>query len=51
MVQTNGSLSQGVFHDLSPVVSAGGAGASTTNYVHTNGVHTGAGFYRVRLGP
>ena len=51
VVQTNGNLGSGMFHDLSlPIVIPGTTGG-TTNYVHTNGVMNGPKFYRVRLGP
>jgi hypothetical protein len=51
VVQTNGNLGGGTFHDLSPVIPVPGTGESTTNYVHTNGAAAGSRFYRVRLGP
>jgi hypothetical protein len=51
VVQTNGSLGGGTFHDLSPVIPVPGTGESTTNYVHTNGASGATRFYRVRLGP
>jgi hypothetical protein len=49
VVQTNGAVGRGSFNNLSPVISVGGMGAGTTNYVHTGGARTNAGFYRVRL--
>jgi hypothetical protein len=51
VVQTNGNLSNQSFSDLSGVISVGGSGAGTTNYVHRGAVTNHAGFYRVRLGP
>lgn len=51
VVQTNGNLGSGTFHDLSlPIVVPGTAGG-TTNYVHINGGTSSTKFYRVRLGP
>ncbi len=51
VVQTNGNLGSGTFHDLSlPIVVPGTAGG-TTNYVHINGGTNSKEFYRVRLGP
>jgi hypothetical protein len=51
VVQTNGNLASGTFHDLSlPIVVPGTAGG-TTNYVHTGGATDGTKFYRMRLGP
>jgi len=41
----------GSFVDLSPVISVGGSGPLTTNYVHRGAATNPAGFYRVRLGP
>ena len=49
VVQTNGSLSDGTFRDLSPVIMV--PVANTTNYLHVNGATNGTQFYRVRLGP
>jgi fibronectin-binding autotransporter adhesin len=51
VVQTNGNLGSGTFHDLSLPIAIPGTTEGTTNYVHTNGVSNGPKFYRVRLGP
>jgi hypothetical protein len=51
VVQTNGNLGGGIFHDLSPVIVVPGTGEAATNYTHTNGAAAGSRFYRVRLGP
>ena len=51
VVQTNGNLKAGTFNDLSGVISVGGTGEGTTNYVHAGAWTNPANFYRVRLGP
>ena len=51
VVQTNGNLGSGTFHDLSLPIVVPGTTEDTTNYVHTNGVSDSPQFYRVRLGP
>ena len=51
VVQTNGSLGSGTFHDLSLPMVVPGTAEGTTNYVHTDGATDGTKFYRVRLGP
>ena len=51
VVQTNGNLGSGTFHDLSLPIVVPGTAEGTTNYVHTNGATDGTKFYRVRLGP
>jgi len=49
VVQTNGNLGSGTFHDLSLPIVVPGTAEGTTNYVHTNGVSDDQQFYRVRL--
>jgi hypothetical protein len=51
VVQTNGNLGRGTFHDLSLPIIVPGKAEGTTNYVHTAGATDSAKFYRVRLGP
>jgi hypothetical protein len=51
VVQTNGNLGSGTFHDLSLPIVVPGTAAGTTNYLHTDGATDSAKFYRVRLGP
>lgn len=51
VVQTNGNLGTGTFHDLTLPIVVPGTAEGTTNYVDTNGATDGARFYRVRLGP
>jgi hypothetical protein len=51
VVQTNGILDSGSFHDLSRPIIVPGTNDCTTNYVHSHGAADGAKFYRVRLGP
>lgn len=51
VVQTNGNLGTGTYHDLSLPIVVPGTIEGATNYVHTNGATTGTRFYRVRLGP
>jgi hypothetical protein len=51
VVQTNGNLGGGAFHDLSGVISIGGTAEGTTSYVHPGALTNGANFYRVRLQP
>ena len=51
VVQTNGNLGSGDYHDLSLPIFVPGTSEGTTNYIHTNGVTPGTRFYRVRLGP
>ncbi|HXI69213.1 MAG TPA: thrombospondin type 3 repeat-containing protein [Verrucomicrobiae bacterium] len=51
VVQTNGNLGSGTFHDLSAPIVVPGTAEGTTNYVHTDGATDRAKFYRVRLGP
>jgi len=51
VVQTNGNLGSGTFHDLSLPIVVPGTAEGTTNYVHPNGATDSANFYRVRLGP
>jgi fibronectin-binding autotransporter adhesin len=51
VVQTNGNLGKGTFHDLSLPIVVPGTAEGTTNYVHTNGGMNSPTFYRVRLGP
>jgi hypothetical protein len=51
VVQTNGNLGSGTFHDLSLPIVVPGAVEGTTNYVHANGATKSLNFYRVRLGP
>ena len=51
VVQTNGNLGSGTFHDLSLPIVVPGTAEGTTNYVHPNGATDGTKFYRVRLGP
>jgi hypothetical protein len=51
VVQTNGNLGSGTFHDLSLPIIVPGTAEGTTNYVHPNGATDGTKFYRVRLGP
>ena len=51
VVQTNGNLGNGTFHDLSGPIVVPGTAEGTTNYVHTDGATDSAKFYRVRLGP
>jgi hypothetical protein len=51
VVQTNGNLGSGTFHDLSLPIVVPGTAEGTTNYVHTAGATDSTKFYRVRLGP
>jgi len=51
VVQTNGNLVSGTFHDLSLPIVVPGTAEGTTNYVDPNGATNGSRFYRVRLGP
>ena len=51
VVQTNGNLGSGTFHDLSLPIVVPGTAEGTTNYVHTGGATDRTKFYRVRLGP
>jgi hypothetical protein len=51
VVQTNGDVGSGTFHDLSLPIVVPGTAEGTTNYVHPNGATNSATFYRVRLGP
>jgi len=51
VVQTNGNLGSGTFHDLSLPIVVPGTAEGTTNYVHPNGATGSTKFYRVRLGP
>jgi hypothetical protein len=51
VVQTNGNLGTGTFHDLTLPIVVPGTAEGTTNYVHPNGATGGTKFYRVRLGP
>ena len=57
VVQTNASSAGGsittTFADLSPLISVGGSGEFTTNFLHMQGfaTNTPARYYRVRLGP
>jgi len=51
VVQTNGNLVTGTFHDLTLPIVVPGTVEAATNYVHTNGATNGKRFYRVRLGP
>ena len=51
VVQTNGNMGSGGFHDLSLPIVVPGTNEGTANYVHTNGAADGTKFYRVRLGP
>jgi hypothetical protein len=51
VVQTNGNLGSGTFHDLSLPIVVPGTAEGTTNYIHPNGATDGTKFYRVRLGP
>ena len=51
VVQTNGNLGAGTFHDLTLPIVVPGTAEGTTNYVDPNGATDGARFYRVRLGP
>ena len=51
VVQTNGNLVPGTFHDLTLPIVVPGTAEAATNYVHTNGAANGTRFYRVRLGP
>ena len=51
VVQTNGNLGSGTFHDLSLPIVVPGTAEGTTNYVHTGGATDNTKFYRVRLGP
>ena len=39
------------FADLSPLISVGGTGEGTTNYVHVGGATNRGAYYRIRLGP
>ncbi len=55
-VQTNAPPANGTFTnnfgDLSPLISIGSSGESTTNYLHVGGATNASGrYYRVRLGP
>ncbi len=55
-VQTNAPTATGGisanFADVSPLISVGGTGESTTNYLHMGGAtNAPAGYYRVRLAP
>jgi len=54
-VQTNTPSASGIttnFADLSPLITAGGTGESTTNFVHVGGfTNVPARYYRIRLGP
>ncbi len=51
VVQTNGNMGSGGFHDLSLPIVVPGTAEGTANYVHTKGATDGTKFYRVRLGP
>ena len=51
VVQTNGNLGGGTFHDLTLPIVVPGRAEGTTNYVHPSGATDGTKFYRVRLGP
>ena len=51
VVQANGDLGSGTFHDLSLPIAVPGTAEGTTNYVHTDGGTNSTEFYRVRLGP
>lgn len=51
VVQTNGNMGSGGFHDLSLPIVVPGTNEGTANYVHTKGAADGTKFYRVRLGP
>jgi len=51
VLQTNGNLGSGTFHDMSLPIVVPGTAVGTTNYVHTAGATDGTQFYRVRLGP
>jgi fibronectin-binding autotransporter adhesin len=51
VVQTNGNLGSGTFHDLSLPIVVPGRAAGTTNYLHTAGATDSTKCYRVRLGP
>lgn len=51
VVQTNGDMTSGTFHDLSLPIVVPGTNEGTANYVHTNGAADATKFYRVRLGP
>jgi hypothetical protein len=53
VLQTATNLHTGLsgFRDLSPVITVGGSGPGTTNYVHRGAATNQAGYYRVRLGP
>ena len=51
VVQTNGNLGSGTFHDLGLPIVVPGTAEGTTNFVHTIGATNSATFYRVRLGP
>jgi len=54
-VQTNApSAGGGIttnFADLSPLITVGGTGESTTNFLHTGGFTNIPAYYRIRLGP
>ncbi|PWU12677.1 MAG: hypothetical protein C5B50_21035 [Verrucomicrobia bacterium] len=51
VVQTNGNLKTGAFHDLSaPIMNTNPAGVATNSfYVYPGGVTNGTRFYRIRL--
>ena len=55
-VQTNSPSAGGSmttnFVDLSPLITLGGTGEATTNFLHTGGfTNVPARYYRIRLGP
>lgn len=51
IVQTNGDVGSGTFHDLSLPIVIPGTAEGTTNYVDSNGATDGTKCYRVRLRP
>lgn len=51
VVQTNGNMDSGTFHDLSQPIIVPGTNEGTMNYVHTNGAADSTKFYRVKLAP
>lgn len=51
LLQGGTNLAGSITSNVSPLISVPPGGASTTNYLHTNGANLPARFYRVRLVP